>query len=71
MIFRHISAMKMPAKTYSETKKNEKRKLPLLANIPLIMVQGNNRGYKGIKCILTLDTIYPAIHEKAMFTTVA
>ena len=70
MIFRHISAMKMPVKTYSETKKNEKRKLPLLGDTLLRMVQGNYRGYKEIKCILMLDTICPAIHKKETFTTV-
>ena len=52
----------MPVKTYSETgKKTRKRRY----------VQGNYRGYKEMNCILILDTIYPAVHEKEAFTTAA
>lgn len=49
MIFRHISAIKMPVKTYIETKKSGKRKLPLLTHTLLRMAPGNYRGYKEIK----------------------
>lgn len=52
MIFRHISAIKTLVKTYSETKKNEKRKAPLFGHTLLRMVLGNYRGYKEIKYTL-------------------